>query len=235
MSRNVWIASALISLAAAGCSNGGGSDPNGSASATGIGTTAASSATIPKLLTDADLLALTQAYATNPQPAPTTKSIPQRPPRARRPARSTAVRSKALAAPESTPDAVGISFDQLEFEIPEGAEFVPESLPETVRKLLNKKVRIRGYIWPDVPYEKGNKQFILVRDDKSSGAFVTDPELCENIVVRMQEGKTVDFTVRPVTVEGVLTFRAEGFLPDDPPTSVLHISADSAEPPPVKK
>lgn len=234
MSRNAWIASALFSLAAAGCSNSGGSDPNVSASATGSGTTAASAATMPKVLTDAEFLALAQAYATNPQPVPTTKkSIPREQPRARRPARSTAVRSKALAAPESTPDAVGISFDQLEFEIPEGAEFVPESLPEAVRKLLNKKVRIRGYIWPDVPYEKGNKQFILVRDNMMMN-FGPGVPLCDNIVVRMQEGKTVDFTVRPVTVEGVLTFRAEGFA-GEPPTSVLHIVADSAEPPPVKK
>ena len=142
-------------------------------------------------------------------------------------------RAKALAAPESTKDAVGISFEQLEFEFAERIEIKPESLPEPVRKLLNKKVRIRGYMWPDVLYDKGNTQFILVRSDKSSGAFVSGPELCENIVVKMQEGKTVDFTMRPITVEGMLTFRVERF-PDEPPTSVLRIVADSAEPPQKK-
>jgi hypothetical protein len=140
-------------------------------------------------------------------------------------------RAKALAAPESTKDAVGISFEQLEFEFAKGAEYKLESLPEPVRKLLNKKVRLRGFMWPDVPYEKGNKAFILVRDDKSSSTFVTNSELCEHIIVKMQEGKTVDFTIRPVTLEGVLTFRVERDLPDEPPLSVLHIVAESVESP----
>lgn len=143
-------------------------------------------------------------------------------------------RAKALAAPESTKDAVGISFEELEFEFAKGAEIKPESLPEPVRKLLNKKVRIRGYIWPDVPYEKGNKAFILVRDDMQMN-FAPSTMLCEHIVVKMKEGATVDFTVRPITVEGELTFRAIRALPNEPPESVLHIVAESAEPPPVKK
>jgi hypothetical protein len=165
----------------------------------------------------------------------TPKASPSSTPSASQPHRAASARrrAKALAAPESTKDAVGISFEQLEFEFAKGADYKPESLPEPVRKLLNKKVRIRGYMWPDVLYDKGNTQFILVRSDKSSGAFVSGPELCENIVVKMQEGKTVDFTMRPITVEGMLTFRVERF-PDEPPTSVLRIVADSAEPPQKK-
>lgn len=165
----------------------------------------------------------------------TPKASPSATPSASQPHRAASARrrAKALAAPESTKDAVGISFDDLQFDDPKSAEFKPELLPESVRKLLNKKVRIRGYMWPDVLYDKGNTQFILVRSDLTMGYGPGFP-LCDSIVVKMQEGKTVDFTVRPITVEGVLTFRVNRFLPDEPPTTVLHIVAESTEPPPNK-
>ena len=41
--------------------------------------------------------------------------------------------TKALAAPESTKDALGISFYQLRFELPKSAKYTAEMLPETVR------------------------------------------------------------------------------------------------------
>jgi hypothetical protein len=136
-------------------------------------------------------------------------------------------RSRVLAAPEVGGDVIGITFDNLMFEMKATDYFSPTMLSDSVRALFDKKVKIRGYIWPDVPYQKGNTQFILVRDDIGC-CFGPGALIYDNVVVKMAPGKSVDFTVRPIAVQGILRFHEEKFL-DQPPTSIYRLEADSVE------
>jgi len=136
-------------------------------------------------------------------------------------------RSRVLAAPEVGGDVLGITFDNLMFDIKSTDYFSPSMFNDSVRALFDKKVKIRGYIWPDVPYQKGNTQFILVRDDQGC-CFGPGALIYDNVVVKMAPGKSVDFTLRPIAVQGVLRFHEEKFL-DQPPTSIYRLEAESVE------
>src|SRR5581483_10952189 len=70
-----------------------------------------------------------------------------------------------------------------------------------VKKLTGKPIRIRGYILPSFQ-QNGIKKFVLVRDNMQC-CFGPGAALYDCIVVDMAEGASADFTVRPVSVEGV--------------------------------
>lgn len=114
-------------------------------------------------------------------------------------------RSRVLAAPEANAGVRGITFDDLMFPMDRNDQFKPELLSDSVRGLLNQKVKIRGFIHPSALFEKGNSQFILVRDDQGC-CFGPGALLYDCVRVQMVSGRTADWSTRPIAVEGVLRF-----------------------------
>jgi hypothetical protein len=124
-------------------------------------------------------------------------------------------RSSATAANESAPVAAPvarsspgagpaeITFDDIKLDLAKGAPFRREVLTEQVTGLDGRRVRIRGYILPSFQ-QSGLTQFVLVRDNQEC-CFGPGAALHDCIVVRMQPGRTADFSIRPVAVAG--TFR----------------------------
>ena len=98
-----------------------------------------------------------------------------------------------------------ISFDDIKFDMEKGAVFTSDLLPEKVTALEQERIRIRGYILPSFQ-QTGLTQFVLVRDNMEC-CFGPGAALYDCVVVRMQPGKTANFSIRPVAVSGV--FRLE--------------------------
>ncbi|MFO0422039.1 MAG: DUF3299 domain-containing protein [Planctomycetia bacterium] len=98
-----------------------------------------------------------------------------------------------------------ISFDDIKFDMEKGAVFTSDLLPERVTALEQERIRIRGYILPSFQ-QTGLTQFVLVRDNMEC-CFGPGAALYDCVVVRMQPGKTANFSIRPVAVSGV--FRLE--------------------------
>jgi hypothetical protein len=83
--------------------------------------------------------------------------------------------------------------------------FRREMLTSEIESLAGKRVRIRGYILPTAQ-SRGIKRFVLVRDNLEC-CFGPGAALYDCILVEMQPGKTAEYSVRPVAVEGI--FRIE--------------------------
>jgi hypothetical protein len=98
-----------------------------------------------------------------------------------------------------------ITFDDIKFEIEKGDPFTRSLLPDRVTSLEHKRIRIRGYILPSFQ-QAGLKQFVLVRDNMEC-CFGPGAAIYDCIVVRMIPGKTANFSIRPVAVQGI--FRLE--------------------------
>ena len=93
-----------------------------------------------------------------------------------------------------------ITFDDIQLELPKGDPFTRDLLPTRVTALEQQRVRIRGYILPSFQ-QSGLTQFVLVRDNQEC-CFGPGAALHDCVVVRMQPGKTADFSIRPVAVAG---------------------------------
>ncbi|MFM8735926.1 MAG: DUF3299 domain-containing protein [Pirellulales bacterium] len=113
------------------------------------------------------------------------------------------------AASPSTPAAArtirDVTFDDIKLEMQKGEPFTRDRLTDRVIDLDHSRVRIRGYILPSFQ-QSGLTQFVLVRDNQEC-CFGPGAALHDCVVVRMQPGRTAEFSIRPVAVEG--TFRIE--------------------------
>jgi hypothetical protein len=98
-----------------------------------------------------------------------------------------------------------ITFDDIKFDLEKGAPFTPDLLPKRVTALEETRIRIRGFILPSFQ-QTGLTQFVLVRDNMEC-CFGPGAALYDCIVVRMEPGKSADFSIRPVAVQG--TFRLQ--------------------------
>jgi len=100
-----------------------------------------------------------------------------------------------------------ISFDDLKFDLEKGDPFQREMLPESIVKLNDQPVRLRGFILPTSVYQQsGIRQFVLVRDNQEC-CFGPGAALYDCVMVYMAEGASAEFSTRPVTVSG--KFRVE--------------------------
>ena len=92
-------------------------------------------------------------------------------------------------------------------------------LTPAIEALHGRNVKLRGYILPSFQ-QSGITQFVLVRQH----AMLLWPReaLYDCVVVDMKPGKTTDFTVRPVAVEG--TFELRDFKgPDGKYLAIYHL------------
>ncbi len=93
-----------------------------------------------------------------------------------------------------------ITFDHIKFEMEKESPFDRSLLTSQVESLDGEPIRLRGYIL-NTAYQELS-QFVLVRDNLEC-CFGKGAALYDCVVVKMERGRTANFTVRPVTVEGV--------------------------------
>ena len=95
------------------------------------------------------------------------------------------------------------TFDDIKFDMKKEEPFERLMLTDAIRQLDGQKIRIRGYIFP-TPIQNGITEFVLVRDNLEC-CFGPGAALYDCILVKMSKGKTTDYVLRPVTVEGTFT------------------------------
>ncbi len=95
-----------------------------------------------------------------------------------------------------------LTFDDIKFDIEKGGRFERSMLPKEIEELNKKTIRIRGYILPaSVFKQSGIEEFVLVRDNMEC-CFGPGAALYDCIMIRMEKGKTAEFTTKPVAVKG---------------------------------
>ncbi|MGC3966182.1 MAG: hypothetical protein QM775_02055 [Pirellulales bacterium] len=132
-----------------------------------------------------------------------------------------------LEAPSAEAGVLPITFDNLMFPMERDDPFSPTLLTDAVRSLFDKRIKVRGFIHPSCPYETGVKSFILVRDDQGC-CFGPGALLYDCIMVDMVPGRTTNYSVRPVAVQGVLKFR-EFKDSKGKHEAIFHLDAEAVE------
>ena len=146
------------------------------------------------------------------------------------PAEAVPARPAAPAARPAPPPRPGepreLTFDDIKFDMEKGAAFTRDLLPKRVTALEEERIRIRGYILPSFQ-QTGLTQFVLVRDNMEC-CFGPGAALYDCIVVRMQPGKSTNFSIRPVAVAG--TFRLHELRgPDGKHLAIYAMDGESVE------
>ncbi|MDA0659282.1 MAG: DUF3299 domain-containing protein [Planctomycetota bacterium] len=130
---------------------------------------------------------------------------------------------KAISDDPSQP--IDLTFDDIKFDMEKGVPFQRKFLRPDIERYQDRKITIRGYILPGFQ-ERGITQFVLVRDNMEC-CFGPGAALYDCILVTMAKG-TVNYTVRPVTVEG--TFSIEPFEgPGGVIFAIYRLQGDRAE------
>jgi uncharacterized membrane protein YcgQ (UPF0703/DUF1980 family) len=93
-----------------------------------------------------------------------------------------------------------LTFDDIKFDMEKTDKFDRKMLTEKINSYHGGKVKIRGYIRPNLKQD-GIRKFIFVRDNKEC-CFGEGAAIFDNILVRMAKNKTTRYTVRPITIEG---------------------------------
>lgn len=93
-----------------------------------------------------------------------------------------------------------LSFDHLKFQIQADQVFEVRQLTLDLLKLRGRTIKIRGYIRPSFK-EKGITRFVFVRDNQEC-CFGPGALLYDCMIVNMAPGQAVDFSTRPISIEG---------------------------------
>jgi hypothetical protein len=115
------------------------------------------------------------------------------------------------------------TFDDLRFEMAVGEEFRRTMLTKSIEAMHGQKIRIRGYILPG-PQRAGIRTFVLVRDNQEC-CFGPGAALFDCILVDMNQGKTAEYSIRPVAVEGI--FQIKDFVLGGKHLAIYHMDAES--------
>ncbi len=115
--------------------------------------------------------------------------------------RPTSVASQTIVDPTQV---IETTFDDMKFEMEKTDPFQRSMLGDPIEERFGQKIRIRGYMFPTLK-KRGLKQFVLVRDNLEC-CFGPGAALFDCILVHMQPGKTAEFSIRPIAVEGTLRF-----------------------------
>jgi hypothetical protein len=95
-----------------------------------------------------------------------------------------------------------LTFDDLKFDIEKDAPFERAMLPKEIEELNKKSIRIRGWILPASVFKQtGIDEFVLVRDNQEC-CFGPGAALYDCIMIKMEKGKSANYTTRPVAVKG---------------------------------
>ena len=93
-----------------------------------------------------------------------------------------------------------LSFDDLVFEMEEDEIFDREMLTEEINSYNGTTIRLKGFIRPTTRQD-GITKFIFVRDNKEC-CFGPGAALFDCVLVRLAEGESTEYTVRPITIHG---------------------------------
>ena len=118
---------------------------------------------------------------------------------------SAASDTRAGQQPAARTEVRDTTFDDIKFDMKKEEPFERLMLTDAIRQLDGQKIRIRGYIFP-TPIQNGISEFVLVRDNLEC-CFGPGAALYDCILVKMSKGKTTDYVLRPVTVEGTFTIQ----------------------------
>jgi hypothetical protein len=141
-----------------------------------------------------------------------------------KPAKRPGALTEALSAAGDRP--YDKTFDDIRFDMDPAEPFVRSMLPSEIESLAGRRIRIRGFILP-TPQKRGIKQFVLVRDNQEC-CFGQGAALFDCILVELAAGKTAEFTIRPVAVEGTFDIR-EFRGPDGRHLAIYHLEAESVD------
>ncbi|PQO28018.1 hypothetical protein C5Y96_16720 [Blastopirellula marina] len=123
----------------------------------------------------------------------------------KKPATGTEASSSKRPVPKPQPGkTLDLTFDDIKFDIEPDAPFKRNMLPQAIEDLNGQKISIGGYMLPSFQ-QRDIKQFVLVRDNMEC-CFGPGAALYDCILIEM-DGRGVDFTVRPVVVEGIFTVK----------------------------
>jgi hypothetical protein len=125
------------------------------------------------------------------------------------------------AAPAGVQD---ITFDTIKFPLEKNEPYDHSKLTPAIEALNGRHVKLRGYILPSFQ-QSGITQFVLVRDNMQC-CFGPGAALYDCVVVDMKPGKTTDFTVRPVAVEGIFELR-DFKGPDGKYLAIYHLDGEA--------
>lgn len=104
-----------------------------------------------------------------------------------------------------------ITFDDIKFGIEKDGLFERKMLTPEIETLHKKTVRLRGYILPASVFQQtGIKKFVLVRDNQEC-CFGPGAALYDCVMIEMVEGKSANFTTRPVAVRGTFMIDSESY------------------------
>ncbi len=118
------------------------------------------------------------------------------------------------------------TFDDIKFEMAEEESFERSMLTPAIEALDGSRIRIRGYILPSFQ-QQGLTEFVLVRDNMEC-CFGPGAALYDCIVVKMAEGKSTDFSIRPVAVTGVFSIQ-ELVGPDGKHLAIYQIDGEAVQ------
>ncbi|MBL9165291.1 MAG: DUF3299 domain-containing protein [Planctomycetaceae bacterium] len=212
-----WMAWSALIVAAAGC------DAATSARESSTGERAASAARPPASEK------VPPSSATSPQPQPTVSAEPPAP-ASDAPAPSASEPSRTVEVELPDPDSSGYietTFDDLKFEMTKTELFDRAMLTSKVNALMDKKIRIRGYIFPTLR-KTGLNRIVLVRDNMEC-CFGPGAALFDCILVTMAPGKTAEYSIRPVAVEGTIRLEELQGGPDGRPLAIYQMVGDKVE------
>ncbi len=170
-------------------------------------------------------LTVESSFAQAPADSPTAN--PDRTPRPRSSASRTPVEERLS---RETAKAKGdLTFDDIKFDMEKGGKFSRSLLTKDIEELNKKVVRIRGYILPaSVFKQSGIEEFVLVRDNMEC-CFGPGAALYDSIMVRMEPGKTADFTTRPVAVRGKFEIKELLYPDSDEHYSIYSMTASEVK------
>ena len=113
------------------------------------------------------------------------------------------------------------TFDDVKFDLAPGAPFRDELITPQIAARFDRPIRIRGYMFPTLR-KSGLKQFVLVRDNLEC-CFGPGAALFDCILVYLDPNHPAEYSIRPVTVEGVFKFDKRQMAPDAPPIAIYRL------------
>jgi len=117
------------------------------------------------------------------------------------------------------------TFDDVRFDIQPGQPFHRKMLPQPIEQLSGQKIRIRGYMLPTAQ-RRGIKEFVLVRDNQEC-CFGPGAALYDCMLVELIGGKAIEYSFRPVTVEG--NFAINEIVIDGKHLAIYRVDADEVK------
>ena len=139
---------------------------------------------------------------------------------------SSSTSQKATADSRETPAVRDITFDEITFDMEKDDRFVRSMLTSQIEALNDQPIRIRGYILPSYQ-QTGITQFVLVRDNQEC-CFGPGAALFDCVLVEMNANESVDYTIRPVAVEGTFSIQ-EVTDGNGKHLAIYHIDGDTVE------